>query len=109
MPKLSRSTPRAPNIETKLRPPPTPAPLPEPMPPPEPPPKPFELPPPIAPAESRGLDRLGRLLIASAASAFLLVMRVFVLASDLMFLGTALVLNSLALGPPAPPPAPVAK
>ncbi|NBV48914.1 MAG: SlyX family protein, partial [Verrucomicrobia bacterium] len=84
-------------------------PLPAPMPPPEPPPKPFELPPPIAPALSNGLDMLGRLATASEAFAFLLVMRVLVLASDLMFLGWSLVLYSFAFGPPAPPPAPVAK
>ena len=98
-----------PNRDTKFLPPPEPMPLPAPIPPPEPPPKPFEAPPPIAPALRSGLDMLGRLATANAEFAFLLVMRVFVLASDLMFLGWTLVLNSLALGPPAPPPAPVAK
>ncbi|NBV49180.1 MAG: hypothetical protein EBR95_09160 [Verrucomicrobia bacterium] len=83
--------------------------MPAPMPPPEPPPKPFELPPPSAPAVASGFAMLGRLLIAMEALAFLLVIREFVLVSALTFLGWSLVLNSLALGPPEPPPAPVAK
>ena len=63
----------------------------------------------MAPAIARGFAILGKLLTDIVALAFLLVIRELVLVRDLMFLGCSFVLYSLALGPPLPPPAPVAK